>query len=76
LFYQDFLNSIIDVVIGASVYLQGYFILFLFLFFFYFFTNYKEEREERKKIKKENNTELTPKPNNDIIHTFGKILTR
>jgi len=75
LFYQDFLNSIVDVVIGASVYLQSYFILFLFLFF-YLFTNYKEEREERKKIKKENNTELTPKPNNDIIDTFGKILTR
>ena len=75
MFYEDFLNSIIDVVIGASVYLQGYFILFLF-FFIFFFTNYKEEREERKKIKKENNTELTPKPNNDIIDIFGKILIR
>ena len=52
LFYQDFLNSIVDVVIEASVYLLDHFILFLLYFFSYLFTNYKEEREDRKKIKK------------------------
>jgi len=74
LFYQDFLNSIVDVVIEASVYLQGYFIYFYLFLSFYKLQG--GERREKKKIKKENNTELTSKPNNNIIDTFEKILTR
>jgi hypothetical protein len=50
LFYEDFLNSIIDVVIGASVYLQGYFILF-FIFFFYKLQG-GERREKKNKKRK------------------------
>ena len=74
MFYQDFLNSIVDVVIEASVYLQGYFIYFYLFLSFYKLQG--GERREKKKIKKENNTELTSKPNNNIIDTFEKILTR